>query len=224
MDGNAAIGEGRYDLGRSRSDWKGSEAMGEGQCDLARPENRWAGTTAIGEGQCDHGSSESEWTDYTAMREVECDLDKPVSAAMIRELTVEKKYGEGVLVLNGEYYELAEWTDMDEDAHTKGGTLVLMGKVFTVSYDEQAAKRAVNMLEGKNNRIIIDGKNYIVIDMTVDNEDVTVGDEDDHIDSYDQDSVEDTDDQPMKCKGQQSIKSYFRVRKGQTKNKMMTHV
>ena len=80
------------------------------------------------------------------------------------------------------------------------------------------------LLEGKNNRIIIDGKNYIVIDMTVDNEDVTVGDEDDHIDSYDQDSMEDTDDQPMKCKGQQSIKSYFRVRKGQTTTKMMTHV
>jgi hypothetical protein len=111
--------------------------------------------------------------------------------------------------------------------------LVILGKVFTVCYDDQAAGRADNILRGKNNRLMVDGRNYVVIQVTVDNEDVTVGDEvdnedvtvaddDDSNDSYNQDNVKNMDDQAVKCKGQQSIKSYFRAEKRRTITKKMT--
>ena len=128
--------------------------MGEGQCDLARPESDWTGDKQDDTAFCDDQS------DHPTMCGGQGD------AAMSGELNGAAQCGEGLLVLNGEYYELVEWAY--RDAHAKGDTLVLMGKVFKVSYSDQAAKKIANKLEGKNNRIILNEKSYIVIVMTVD--------------------------------------------------------
>ena len=53
-----------------------------------------------------------------------------------------------MLVLNGEYYKLVEWTD--SDTYIKGDTLLLLGRTFNViELGGQAAKNDIHTIGGR---------------------------------------------------------------------------
>ena len=78
--------------------------------------------------------------------------------------------------MNNEYYKLVECTDSDK--YTKSDTLLVLGKTFDViELGRQAANKKMHKIEGKNNVLVIDGKSYMAIVMTIVTKEMTIVEE-----------------------------------------------